>query len=872
MKHGNKNGLFIIIIMLVLMLFVNARTISDVVEQIEANNIEKIGIIANDNTLGIGKKEISINVSNNIGITEKQRETIKNVIKNDFLINDDTIGGRLDQYDPIVSMNNTGNFVIVWMDYRNGNYDIYSQRYDNTGTAVGVNFRVNDDAEIAYQYSPSVSMDSVGNFVIVWEDKRNGNWDIFGQQYDSAGTVVGINFMINSDVGTAEQYSPSVSMDNAGNFIIAWHDFRNSNWDVYSQKYDNAGAVVGINFIVNHDIGTTDQYRPIVSMNSSGNFIITWVDSRNGNTDIYSQQYDSTGMAVGINFMINDDLGTTDQYSPSVSMNNTGNFIIVWMDERNGNYDIYGQQYDSAGTIIGTNFIVNDNVGTTNQYLPSVSMDNEGDFVIIWEDERNGNCDIFGQQYDSTGTIIGTNFIVNDDADTKDQCLPSLSIDNVGNYVIVWYDYRNSNWDIYSQRYDNTGTTTGTNFIVNDNVGTTDQYSPSVSINNAGNFIIAWMDERNGNWDVYSQRYDNTGTAVETNFIVNDNIITSNQRNPSVSMDNMGNCVIIWEDNRNGNSDIYGQQYDSTGTIIGTNFIVNDDIGTTDQDLPSVSMDSVGNFVIVWEDNRDGNYDIYCQRYNYSGTVVGSNFIVNDDAARQYTPSVSINNAGNFVITWQDQRNSNADIYSQSYDNTGAAVGTNFMVNDDLGTADQYSPSVSIDPDSNRFIIYWTDYRNIDGDPEIMTQKYINDIPIDSNMQVNVDSLPYYHQKSAKFGLSCNNNTIVFAWGDDRRGKGWDIYGKLTDWYINSGINDYKPFPKKQEKIGINVYPNPFYNSIMITGGTGEYSIYDISGRLINKINNGIWNGKDKNGKEIINGIYYIKSNDCRSMKIIKMK
>ena len=37
----------------------------------------------------------------------------------------------------------------------------------------------------SHQLFPEVSMDDEGNFIIVWQDFRNGNWDIYFQGYDS---------------------------------------------------------------------------------------------------------------------------------------------------------------------------------------------------------------------------------------------------------------------------------------------------------------------------------------------------------------------------------------------------------------------------------------------------------------------------------------------------------------------------------------------------------------------------------------------------------------------------------------------------------------------------------------------------------------
>ena len=54
-----------------------------------------------------------------------------------------------------------------------------------------------------------------------------------------------------------------------------------------------------------------------------------------------------------------------------------------------------------------------------------------------------------------------------------------------------------------------------------------------------------WQDDRNGNWDIYM--YD-LSTKKETRITTN----TSDSYNPDI----YGN-IIVWQDNRNGNWDIY---------------------------------------------------------------------------------------------------------------------------------------------------------------------------------------------------------------------------------------------------------------------------------------------------------------------------
>jgi hypothetical protein len=57
------------------------------------------------------------------------------IIKDDFRVNDDTLGG--DNRNPEVEIIDNGSAVIVWEDGRNGIRNVYGQLYDNSGNPEG---------------------------------------------------------------------------------------------------------------------------------------------------------------------------------------------------------------------------------------------------------------------------------------------------------------------------------------------------------------------------------------------------------------------------------------------------------------------------------------------------------------------------------------------------------------------------------------------------------------------------------------------------------------------------------------------------------------------------------------------------------------
>ncbi len=152
-------------------------------------------------------------------------------------------------------MDVTGNFVVVWQDFRNIDWDIYFQRFTSTGAPLGANTKVNDDAGSAYQKLPSISMDGAGNFVIVWEDNRYGqtNTDIFGQRYFSNGNPDGANYRIVTDGPNDGESSPVVYANNS-DIIFSWHDNRRSaGWDIFAKIVGwNWNGVTDVEIIENN--------------------------------------------------------------------------------------------------------------------------------------------------------------------------------------------------------------------------------------------------------------------------------------------------------------------------------------------------------------------------------------------------------------------------------------------------------------------------------------------------------------------------------------------------------------------------------------------------------------------------------------------
>src|SRR3990170_2748980 len=309
------------------------------------------------------------------------------------------------------------------------------------------------------------------------------------------------------------------------------------------------------------------------------------------------------------------------QWFPSLASDN-GTVYVAWADERNGNYtrimnnqphksgDIYlskGSFQD--GWVFDKNIRINEIGGTTGHGSPSIAVDNNN-LYVVWEDDRFG----FEELYFSTAEKNNIKFkkdlpVV---VDTGSQVLPSIAILNGTVYVTMM---NKKNWDIdFTEGNPVNGVYRFEKTIrVNDDSSGNWHYAPTLAVDDEKNVCIAWLDARNGNYDIYFSHgiKENRIWRFSQNVRVNDDTTNASQYTPSMAFEN-GSAYIAWYDDRNKDFDIFfsAGRVENNSWKFDKNIRINDDTGNTDQMHPSIAVRG-GEIFEVWEDERDGTSNIY---------------------------------------------------------------------------------------------------------------------------------------------------------------------------------------------------------------------------------------------------------------------
>jgi hypothetical protein len=236
----------------------------------------------------------------------------------------------------------------------------------------------------------------------------------------------------------------------------------------------------------------------------------------------------------------------------------------------------------------------------------------------------------------------------------------------------------------------------------------------------------------------------------------------------------------------------------------------------------------------VWQDDRSSTstptvFDIYGQRVSSTGDLLDGNFAISTGQDQQQYPAVAYNtNADQYLVMWQDYRNSSTvtptpiswDIYGQVISSTGELIdpaGTpgpsdpskNFLIAGEVGA--QCYPDVSYSSNTKEYLIVWQE----DGDTasRIYGRRLQGSRP---RVQIGPPfPIPTYapnDQKSLAIAYDSCLDEYLVVWQEcsTRAGTGWDIYEQRIR-------GNYPPYIGASRAIsnvtGAQISPSVAYNS-----------------------------------------------------------
>jgi len=334
------------------------------------------------------------------------------------------------------------------------NQQNYTVSYNMTSTLSADVYKVGDilfhDTSAHTQLTgshvtPKIATVPNGNFIATWRDDSDGNGvgQIHARGFDPDGNALFSQITVNT-ADDGEQRNPDVAVDDSGRFVIVWEDDQDGNgsYQILARGFTAAGAQRIADFTVN-TVSNGQQFNPAIASDTAGNFVVTWEDDQddNGKFQIYHRGFNASGSQKFAQAQVN--TNSAGQHTkPSISAANNGDYVIVWEDDQddNGYYQIYGRGYTIAGVQRFGVTTVN-SVSDGQQLAPSVGLRGDGGFGVAWEDDKDGNgtYQILGRFFTAAAAQRKADFTVNSDASGQ-QRLPVVAADDQGRVFVGWQD------------------------------------------------------------------------------------------------------------------------------------------------------------------------------------------------------------------------------------------------------------------------------------------------------------------------------------------------------------------------------------------------------------------------------------------------
>jgi hypothetical protein len=468
-----------------------------------------------------------------------------------------------DQTDPSILPDENGGLWCAWTDRRmEGSADIYTQHINGSGLPLlkpaGLRLASDHSKPFALVTGLRMLAGRTGDFYLVWEDYRNGdkNSDIYIQKIAADGSFLWRTGGIPVCIAPGEQNRPILIEDGVGGIIVAWADRRNGHDDnIYAQRVSAWGKVLWREDGVLVCDAPSDQNSLRGVSDGKEGIVLCWVDARTlaeSGFDLYIQRIGHDGEplwpANGKPFARFNGLQT----APSMVEDGVGGAYVTWMDSRGTASNIYVQHMDEFGMYeweYGGRLLA---ASPVNQRQPEISRNFEEDLYIVWQDGRHGDGfeKLFMQCITPSGAKLWDFGGVHVCDYPGRQSKPSILGDAAGNFWVAWLDERSKSRlgvQLVCQKFNIGGDPQwmADGIVIGESMEEWNDYE--IAVNKRGYVCLAWNQvTASGNKNVFYQKLHPEGTKKFDYSGLRMGGDNDHQLSPVIALNPDGKGLLAW--------------------------------------------------------------------------------------------------------------------------------------------------------------------------------------------------------------------------------------------------------------------------------------------------------------------------------------
>lgn len=483
----------------------------------------------------------------------------------------------------------------------------------------------------------------------------------------------------------------SLALNSSGNPVVAWVEYNltpasdlTDNNKIYVKRWQNNQWVQLGNGVSQSDIDNHLLDNPSLALRSDGNPIVAYQQCAVGCRQFYDHPY-PVGIYVkqwnGSSWVaLGNGLGTP-AYDPALAIDSQNRPVVAFSacltdpeGVRCNAYGIYVKRWNgTAWVLLGDILSVfppqpdypgGSIIPRSSAISPTIAIDSLDRPIVVWEETERRNSSVshvYAKRWDGSKWVLLGTAVDRDDmnrlpyplGDYRPYHKPSLIIDKKTNTPYVAYvDYILATDDdnLYVRKFDGSKWVQVSSSI--DSAGSRVS-NPSLSLTPDGRPMVAYDENYNGNKNIYIKvlSYGGTWGYVAARA---ERTITNNAYLPSLTVDATGNAIFSYEEEVAGQQrNVYVRKFQpdvpKTWTFLGGKI----NYGNLASN-PIINFDSAANPVVVWPELRDLPqglyYRLYVKRWDRSNWLPGEELNVAPSSV--YQTSLVVAKPNNPVVAW----------------------------------------------------------------------------------------------------------------------------------------------------------------------------------------------------------------------------
>lgn len=251
----------------------------------------------------------------------------------------------VDTFHPSAGIDADGDVVAAWVVSDGVEKRVQVRRRTASGTLTSPQF-LSAAGQDVLSVPPAIAVEDDGDAVVAWSRSDGSTNRVQTRKRTAAGALSSILTM--SVVGR-EADMPTISMDDDGDAIVAWH-LGGENGRIQARRRTSTGELSPIRTLTPPEV---DARGPAIAMDGAGDAAISWFASTSPGSvegDVQARVWRSSGLGAVETLTSGTILTTGNLLDPSiapVAVSKTGSALAIWSAHINGEFRAQTSRFDA---------------------------------------------------------------------------------------------------------------------------------------------------------------------------------------------------------------------------------------------------------------------------------------------------------------------------------------------------------------------------------------------------------------------------------------------------------------------------------------------------------------------------------------------